>query len=80
MKKNNWTLLLFCVGGLFIGTLLAHAVFTWTGWGFMSQGMPLIWQPKGDLGFLVYDLHLELKLNIGSFAGIALGIWMFRRW
>ncbi|GAX90481.1 hypothetical protein EFBL_2108 [Effusibacillus lacus] len=72
-----WRLILILFIGLTIGTIAGELL----GKAFQLHWLtdawtPIVWNPAGDLGMVKYDLHLQVKLNLASLAGMGLAYWI----
>jgi uncharacterized membrane protein YeaQ/YmgE (transglycosylase-associated protein family) len=79
MKKTNFTLIIFILFGLLIGSILAELLIPVSSLGFLTKSTLLEWHPKADLKILKYDLYFQVKLNLISIIGAIGAIWIYRR-
>jgi len=75
--KDTVLLVVFLIAGLLGGSLLGEILRPWL--PFITNSKTIYWTPAADLVILKYDLQIEVKLNIASIAGLALGFWTYRK-
>lgn len=79
MRKNAPTLILFILLGLLAATIITRLLAPVDALSGLIQTSGISWSPKADLGFINYNIHVELKLNVISLLGIACAIWIYRK-
>jgi len=79
MKKNNFTLIIFLVTGLLLGTILSQLVASVPWLSFLSKSAEINWQPRADLQVIRYDLQFTVRLNLASILGLAAAFFMYRK-
>ncbi|MFC6456848.1 DUF4321 domain-containing protein [Paenibacillus vulneris] len=79
MKKNTFTFILLLIIGLVAGALVGQLLSPVSALSFLTKSVELSWEPKADLLVLKYDLHIQLKLNLVSLAGLAASFWIYRK-
>jgi uncharacterized protein YneF (UPF0154 family) len=79
MKKNNVTLIIFLIVGLFAGSIIAKLLQPIEALAFLAQSAEFAWEPKADLDFLKYDLKFQIKLSLISILGLIAGFWIYRK-
>ncbi|MFD2612565.1 DUF4321 domain-containing protein [Paenibacillus gansuensis] len=79
MKKNTWTLLIFLLLGLIVGSIAAHLLSSVEEISFLTKATPLTWQPRANLDVISYDLRITVKISLLSIAGLAASFWIYRR-
>jgi len=79
MKKNNFTLIIFLVTGLLLGTIFSQLVSNVPWLSFLSKSAEINWQPRADLQVIQYDLQFTVRLNLASILGLAAAFLMYRK-
>ncbi|GAA4854331.1 hypothetical protein GCM10023310_36640 [Paenibacillus vulneris] len=79
VKKNTFTFILLLIIGLVAGALVGQLLSPVSALSFLTKSVELSWEPKADLLVLKYDLHIQLKLNLVSLAGLAASFWIYRK-
>ncbi|KIL41017.1 membrane protein [Gordoniibacillus kamchatkensis] len=79
MKKNNWTLVLFLILGIAIGTIVGELLTQVKGLSALTKSVPFSWEPKADWQVIQYDIKLRVKLNIVSILGLLGGFWLYKK-
>lgn len=79
MKKNNWTLMIFLVIGLLVGTILSELVAGIPGLSLLAKSAEIRWEPAADLHIIQYDVKLLVKLNLASLIGLTLAFLIYRK-
>lgn len=85
MSKNNWVLLLLMLSGVVLGGFLGYLTkdISWLSWLNYGQtfgiggadGSALVL----NLGVMILQLGLQIKITIGSMIGIVLAILLYRK-
>lgn len=79
MKKNILTLIIFLIIGLVTGVIVGQLLTPVSALSFLTNTVPISWEPKADLQVVKYELHLLVKLNLCSILGLAGGFYLFRK-
>lgn len=79
MKKNALTLILFLLLGLLAASIVTGLLEPVKGLSPILASKGVSWSPAADLGFLKYNIHFEVKLNLVSLVGIGVAIWLYRK-
>ena len=80
-EKNIWILIIFILCGIVIGSLIGELVskvdaLWWFGYGnTFGLTSPLTL----DMGVIVLTFALSFKINIASIIGIAIAIFLYRK-
>ncbi|WP_339059926.1 DUF4321 domain-containing protein [Tepidibacillus marianensis] len=76
-KKQTLVLILLLVVGLLLGSLLGDILAKPL--PFLAKSQQISWHPQGDFHILKYDFNIQVKLNLASILGLALGYWVYRK-
>jgi len=79
LKKNTFTLLLFLVIGLLIGTILSELLAPVRALAFLTKSAEIMWHPKADFQVIRYDFYIMVKLNLISIFGLIAAFWFYRK-
>ena len=80
-EKNIWILIIFILCGIVIGSLIGELVsrvdaLWWFGYG---NTFGLTSQLTLDMGVVVLTFALSFKINIASIIGLAIAIFLYRK-
>ncbi|MDB5084000.1 MAG: hypothetical protein JWN30_886 [Bacilli bacterium] len=80
--KSRFSLLkvmLFLVIGVVVGSILGDVVARSFNLPFLAASTIIHWHPSADFSILKYDFDFQVKLNLASIAGLALGYFAARK-
>lgn len=79
MKKNGLTLVIFLILGLLAASIVSSLLAPVDALAFLLKATPISWQPAADLNVIKYSFSIVIKLNIISFIGVGVAIWLYRK-
>ncbi len=83
--KNSWALLLLILAGIVIGGFIGHLArdISWLSWLNYGQEFGIGSGSNGyltlNLGVIVINFGLSIKINIASIIGVMISILIYRR-
>jgi hypothetical protein len=79
MRKNNVTLIILLLLGLFIGSILGQLLAPIEYLSFLTKSAQISWEPKADFEVIRYDISIHIKLNAISILGVIGSFWLYRK-
>lgn len=79
MKKNNLTLIILILLGLFAGLIATMLLEPVQSLSVLTKSVELNWQPKADLKVITYDIQIAFKLNLLCVIGVIGGYILYRK-
>ena len=80
-EKNFWIRLIFILSGLVLGGLLGEFAISvsWLWWLSYGESFGLSDPISLDLSILKISFSFMIKINIASIIGIAIALWLYRK-
>jgi uncharacterized membrane protein len=79
LRKGYGILAIFILIGLLTGSLVAHLLSSVEAVSFLTETMPISWNPQANLDFLKYDFNIQVKISLLSILGIIAAYWIYRK-
>lgn len=76
--KSTAVMVVLLVIGLLIGSIVGDILGS-LGVPYIHHSQEVRWSPAGDLGILLWDIDLIVRINLASVIGLALVFYFHRR-
>lgn len=74
-RFTPWKVILLLLVGAIVGSVLGDVVGKTFHLDFLTNSTTLKWHPSADFSIFKYDLVFQVKLNLASVVGLALGFY-----